>query len=289
MTIEAATPEPEPDKLGTFLDYGSKLRELREKKGISLDVLIDETKIGRNYLQEIEAGEWEKLPGGAQSIFTRGFVKAYCQVIDVEPQEFLEPIKKPVYDPRQSLDRTNQIVYAQNQYQESWLSKIQNWRHSQTLIYALPLFAFLIIVPIYAYYQRNAADVPPAGDQFATPSPALSSIPQDANLSQTNDPLNQGAAGPTSATADALRMQFYFESPCWLEVQADGKQLAYRLMQKGETFEVAADSEIILGLGAPDSARCYFNGIRLDFGRRTPFKDLRLNRENWRSYQAQRP
>ena len=65
---------------------GSYLRELRERRGVSLEEIARTTRVGRPYLEALEAGEFGKLPA---PVFTRGFVVAYCQALGVSADEAL--------------------------------------------------------------------------------------------------------------------------------------------------------------------------------------------------------
>jgi cytoskeletal protein RodZ len=65
---------------------GSYLRELRERRGVSLEEIARTTRVGRPYLEALEAGEFSQLPA---PVFTRGFVVAYCQALGVPADEAL--------------------------------------------------------------------------------------------------------------------------------------------------------------------------------------------------------
>jgi cytoskeletal protein RodZ len=65
---------------------GPYLRELREQRGVSLEEIARTTRVGRSYLEALEAGEFGKLPA---PVFTRGFVLAYCQALGVAADEAL--------------------------------------------------------------------------------------------------------------------------------------------------------------------------------------------------------
>jgi cytoskeleton protein RodZ len=65
---------------------GPYLRELRERRGVSLEEIARTTRVGRSYLEALEAGDFGKLPA---HVFTRGFVLAYCQALGVSADEAL--------------------------------------------------------------------------------------------------------------------------------------------------------------------------------------------------------
>ncbi len=62
------------------------LLTVRHKKGVSLAEISQHTKIGRHYLEAIEAGAFEKLPGG---IYSTSYIRQYAQAIDYDEAELL--------------------------------------------------------------------------------------------------------------------------------------------------------------------------------------------------------
>ena len=65
-------------------DFGGKLRQARERRGISLRQIATSTKIGVAALEALERNDISKLPGG---IFSRGFVRSYAVEVGLDPEE----------------------------------------------------------------------------------------------------------------------------------------------------------------------------------------------------------
>src|SRR6476659_9397025 len=72
-------------------DFGGKLRQARERRGISLRQIAASTKISAAALEALERNDISKLPGG---IFSRAFVRSYALEVGLDPddtvREFLE-------------------------------------------------------------------------------------------------------------------------------------------------------------------------------------------------------
>src|SRR5438105_10236846 len=62
------------------------LASRREKKSISLEQIAQSTKIAVRTLRAIEAGEFQKLPGG---IYNTSYIRQYAQAIDFDESEIL--------------------------------------------------------------------------------------------------------------------------------------------------------------------------------------------------------
>jgi cytoskeletal protein RodZ len=65
-------------------DFGGKLRQARERRGISLRQIAASTKISPAALDALERNDVSKLPGG---IFSRAFVRSYAVEVGLPPDE----------------------------------------------------------------------------------------------------------------------------------------------------------------------------------------------------------
>jgi cytoskeleton protein RodZ len=63
---------------------GAYLRNLREQQGISLEELSRSTRVLHHYLVALETDDLASLPA---PVFTKGFIRAYCQVLGVSSDE----------------------------------------------------------------------------------------------------------------------------------------------------------------------------------------------------------
>jgi cytoskeletal protein RodZ len=62
------------------------LAVLRQKKGLSLEQIIEKTKISGRFLRAIESENFEQLPGG---IFATSYLRQYAACIGMDEQEIL--------------------------------------------------------------------------------------------------------------------------------------------------------------------------------------------------------
>lgn len=64
----------------------ANLEAWRKRQGITLEQVMERTKIGRPYLQAIEAGDFRGLPGG---IFTLSWLRQYAEVVGLDPDDLV--------------------------------------------------------------------------------------------------------------------------------------------------------------------------------------------------------
>jgi cytoskeleton protein RodZ len=65
---------------------GAHLRQLREARGVSLEEIVRATRVNTSYLVALEADDHSSLP---VAVFTRGFIRAYCQALGEPPDQSL--------------------------------------------------------------------------------------------------------------------------------------------------------------------------------------------------------
>ena len=73
-------------KMATVDGLGEFLRRERELRHITLDDVAERTKISRRYLEAIEEGRYDRLPG---ETFVRGFIRAYAHAVGRDPADTL--------------------------------------------------------------------------------------------------------------------------------------------------------------------------------------------------------
>src|SRR6267378_6447860 len=68
---------------GPEVDFGARMRQAREQRGVSLRQIAERTKISVSQLEALERNDISRLPGG---IFSRAFVRSYAAEIGVDPE-----------------------------------------------------------------------------------------------------------------------------------------------------------------------------------------------------------
>lgn len=68
-------------------ELGQILRQAREKKGLSIEEVNEETRISVRYLEALENGEYHVLPTATH---TRGFLRNYARFLELDPEPLIE-------------------------------------------------------------------------------------------------------------------------------------------------------------------------------------------------------
>src|SRR6266487_3325719 len=133
-------------------DFGGKLRQARERRGISLRQIASSTKIAAAALDALEKNDISKLPGG---IFSRAFVRSYAVEVGLDPdetvKEFLDRFNQ---DPPPSAEAMAAAIPEEERQFEH-----RQRRAVKALGFAVALVVILIVILFFAFRKRS---VPPA-------------------------------------------------------------------------------------------------------------------------------
>jgi cytoskeleton protein RodZ len=130
-------------------DFGGKLRQARERRGISLRQVAASTKIAAAALDALERNDISKLPGG---IFSRAFVRSYAAEVGLDPDEtvteFLDRFN-------QEQPPTAQAVAAEVPAEEKAF-EARRRRALELIVAAVALLLILAIGGGFAYRSHRA-------------------------------------------------------------------------------------------------------------------------------------
>ncbi|HYT68540.1 MAG TPA: RodZ domain-containing protein [Vicinamibacterales bacterium] len=231
-------------------DFGGKLRQARERRGISLRQIAASTKISAAALEALERNDISKLPGG---IFSRAFVRSYAAEVGLDPDETVEEF----------LDRFNQEAAP---IAESVAANIPeeeaDFRNKQRIATRFVTIAaigipLLIVISYFAIrgrsakYQARLAQSTVAATTPEAPPPAPEPVPAA--------PVSD--VGAVSAPAAArVTLDVHPKSECWVSLTIDGKKLFGRVMQAGERETHAFQREAIVEIGDAGAFAFAVNG-----------------------------
>ncbi|MBP0714669.1 RodZ domain-containing protein [Burkholderia sola] len=88
---ETNAAKPAPAGLETLAAVGSRLAQLRETKGWSVDDVSARLKVAPQKLRALEAGDISHLPGVT---FALGVVRSYAKMLGVDPEPFAQALRR---------------------------------------------------------------------------------------------------------------------------------------------------------------------------------------------------
>jgi cytoskeleton protein RodZ len=230
---------------------GARLREAREKRGVSLRQLANSTRISVMSLEALEQSDLSRLPGG---IFTRSFIRAYALEVGLDPERTIQDFIAEL--PPEAATATAHSVAVEDS------EKLDSDRKA----FATAARLVLLSVPLIAlaiYYDSHPL---PAARQGGAAAPAKS--PAAASEQTRAEPAAPAVSVPatTAATPSAaeetsgLRMEIAPRAPCWVSVTVDAEPTFSGLMSPGDTRLFTARSQIRVHVGDAGAFAYTLNG-----------------------------
>jgi cytoskeletal protein RodZ len=191
--VNPKTPDQNAEELaragGGESSLGTRLREAREARGVSLRELSDQTRIARRYLEAIEADDYKELPGG---IFNRSFIKAHARGVGFNEAEAVAAYTEVARAQGETPDELPTSRQSSRIYMDGDTAR-------SPIITALLSLVILAIISlgIYAglhYYQRRNNNAPAVATPTQTGAPAAATTTTNPGTNDQTLPAQTPAA-----------------------------------------------------------------------------------------------
>jgi cytoskeletal protein RodZ len=288
----------------TSSGFGGRLRDARERRGVSLRQIANSTKISVAVLEALERNDISKLPGG---IFGRAFVRSYAIEVGLDPEATIQDFitnfpKDSVIAGHPTSDRIEDRVALEGDRQTAgaflWMIAISVPIVAGLLYFATvgrqvpaepapaPAEASAVEKPAV---QEPPAPVPAAEPSAATPvasaprpSAAATSVPAAVSAAPTPP---AGDVRPAATSGDQLTVVLTVKRPCWVSATVDGQRSIQRLLQPGEQQTVTVRREMVLTAGDAAAIAVQFNGADARaLGKAGQVVTARFNLTNYKEY-----
>ncbi len=221
-------------------DFGGKLRQARERRGISLRQIAASTKIAAAALEALERNDISKLPGG---IFSRAFVRSYAMEVGLDPEETV----------REFLDRFNREAPPSAKALTAALPE-QEREFEQQQMRTAKTAGLLLLIPVAAlilYFtlrRHRAPAVQPQASQAAEASPVAAPRPEPVATPAVSTPSAPDPGAP-SGVVRQMTLEVHPTADCWISLTVDGRKLFARVVKQGEheSHTVTRDAVVEVG------------------------------------------
>lgn len=226
---------------------GQALRKEREARGVSIDEIAAETRIGSRFLKALEEEDFSLFPG---TFYIHYYIKNYLLACGADDTAFFNTY-------RASLDKILRpgLEPPPDQYMQKMT--YARFRRRRTVILALAalaaagLAAFLLLGPPRWVERFTAAAT---ADPFVFP-------PFSAQLLAGEE---ESCPAPPP-----LEARLEIEAPCWLSLWRGSEQVAERTFRAGESIRFSG-YRLTLVMAAPPALRLWLNGSEVSFLSRSP-------------------
>ena len=246
---------------------GYTLRQERERQNLSIGDIEQGTSIRADYIEAIENGEYDKLPG---KVYTKGFIKNYAKFLgldaDAVGKEFaadmneIESTPEPAPEIEESAPTPTKPVEVKPVKKErkplGHSVQQESRRSSSKLIVAAVILIAAVAGSAWAFLSgsddNNVAKVnPPVQQQTVAPEPA-----------PVENPTPVANANP-APKSDSVEVQARFNDRCWVLVTVDGAVVQEGVIDGGQTLSWEGKENITFRLGNAGAVEFFQDGKSL--------------------------
>ena len=274
-------------------DFGGKLRQARERRGVSLRQIAASTKISVGALEALERNDVSKLPGG---IFSRAFVRSYASEVGLDPDETVREFLERFDGESSTASGLHSAAPGHASHQAAHGARETPPRHarfgedesafeSQRRMAAVMIKLLLVSLPLagiilYLTLGRGRADTPPGVVQ--PESPGSAAVTPGAGEPPAEPALH---IPPSPAAEQPLVLEIHPTAACWVSLTVDGQRVTSRLMQPGEKEVRRIRDSAVIDVGDAGAFAFSINGRPgRPLGQSGQVKTARITRANISEY-----
>ncbi|MCL6588613.1 MAG: DUF4115 domain-containing protein [Firmicutes bacterium] len=225
-------------------EIGEYLRQVREEKNLSLKDIQEATKISLRYLEAIDQGDFERIPG---EVYRKGFLANYAAAVGLDGQEILRKYHQLKAE-QEEKERQAQLEAAAEVKKNPVINL--TWSREVYLGIITVMIIALIAISLFAF---------PTYNQLSGEDNVSISL-QAAEEENTTAAASEFLPAPITVYAT-------FKERVWIQIKKDG---SYLPSVEGMAFNPSsttqlwtAQKELILKIGNPAGVSLIFNNKEL--------------------------
>ena len=248
---------------------GYTLRQERERQNLSINDIEQGTSIRALYIEAIEAGEYDKLPG---TIYAKGSVKNYAKFLGLDTEsvakefandlaelsadaaantpvetENAEPVPEKKVEPKPIKPEKKMPGYS---------IRSKNRSSSGLLIVAAVVLIAAIAGGVWSWLSNSDSDVATVNPPVQQTQPAVTEPVE----SENPEPVAKANPAPKN---DAVIVQARFNDSCWTLVTVDGAVVQEGIIEGGQTLSWEGKEKINFRLGNAGAVEFFQGGKSL--------------------------
>lgn len=279
-------------------ELGTRLREARVEKGYTLNTLQQMTKIQKKYLQAIEDGQYEEVPG---NFYVRAFVKQYADMVGLNGEDLLEEFQEELESQAEETDETlveTETTLPSRLSQRQGSNEKNAWEAVFSYLPVIFLVAIIVLIMLTLVVainrignveQNTTVNEPNSSSVVSSVEPdSVSLEPEDESSEESIETEPELAANQILVGDQVLTLissegeettyeisgsfsDFTFEVEglgyVWLGVYEDEMMIVDDTIAEGDTYEIAEVSEgttsFRIRFGYPEGGLLIVNGTEL--------------------------
>ena len=246
---------------------GEVLRAERERRQLTIHDIEEATSIRALYIESIENGNYEKLPG---DVYTKGFIKNYATFLKLDAEELVKQFiaeRTPVVAevPAENTGEKNiekpKKIEPEEKIEPPKLRRRRD--HSDSGGFSFGLVAAVVLIAAIAggawYYLTNTdGEIADNNPNPKIEQPA--NIAENQPTAQTPEEQKNNSVAAAPSNASGVNIQAKFTGECWTQVISDGALVYEDVAVAGQTLNWSGKDSVIIRLGNAGAVEFTENG-----------------------------
>jgi len=229
--------------------FGHYLQAFRIERGISLEALSRETKIGIDCLVFIENEQIDKLP---PEVFVKGFLRSYARIVNADGDEAVRRYLT-------CIGVINKMIKPEKELNKTGL------RYWHKIFLLSGVFLCVIIISIASVYELSDKT---GHSEISRQSKRSANIKQNVIVGKSSDNKTpQPQENDSGRIGEKLSLKILAIKDTWLKVIIDGQNPKEYILNKGDFLELKASSGYNLLVGDAGAIKLSFNEKTFDIAR----------------------
>jgi transcriptional regulator with XRE-family HTH domain len=195
-------------------EFGTKLKQARERSGRSLRQMADATKLSVRAFESLERNRIDQLPGG---IYRRAIVRAYASEVGLDAEQIL---------------RAFLVLYPDEVPTAVHVVALPPKRSAFRGLFGVLGALVPVVGGLFYFLQPASQTLAPVAVESAPPAVAETIFVDDASRAAYEQ--------------SPVMMTLSISSPAYLEILAGDRQVLARAVEPGETVRVELSTEVTL-------------------------------------------
>lgn len=224
------------------MSLGQMLTVARANSAMGIDEVAAKLFLSAEVVHQLET---DTVPDSANTLFTKGYVKSYCNLLEIPPEQYIEQFTLQY----QCNSDVKKMQTFSNRTKQNTHNNYLNWITTIVVI-------ILLMAIVGWWWQQTPVESEPVVDiEFITqsiePSPLLPITP--------NIPVQ-------SVTIDKVSSTLSFSKDCWIKItDATNAVVAVGIKKAGTQLQISGVAPLEVVLGAPSGVEITYQQQSIDF------------------------
>lgn len=230
-----------PENPGTAIGLGERLRQARERAGLSIEKVAKDLYLDPRVIQAIEINHFKDL--GAP-VYAKGYIRKYARLVGIPEEDVLIQYQQSA----DALAAPDLIPHAMGTVPES-RKPLPRW-----ILWLV--IGLIVLAGVATLLNLRDADTEPVAQGALISRPLSTST----SIATASDTAALSSVATDTQPAGAVTLRFSFTGDSWVEVyDARNQQILYELGTANGVREVTAPAPLRVVLGAAEVVRLKVN------------------------------